>query len=177
MTKWSLKPVEPAHGVLAHPGQAVEHAVAGDAFVVADLDRGRVDEADPGGLAQAAGHEVGEQGHHGAGDPFHKASIGDQVGEIMAVMGQQVEIEVFERAEVAGLEGDEDGHDLAEGQACIASATAWGVDQLPLLELGLEALGEIVHVHEKFGKIHVGLLANGVVDTNSSSARGLLMRY
>ena len=115
---------------------------------VADLQRGRVDEADAGGGSQTAGDQIRKQRHHDARDQVHEARIADQVGEVVSVMGQQIQVEVFEISEVAGLERDEEGHDFAARQLALPPASGPIVDQPVAFQLDLEALGEIVHIHK-----------------------------
>ena len=117
-----LEPVKPAHGTFADLGQPLEDAVALDPFIVADLDRGRVDEADPGNGPQTSRHQVGQQRHHGLWDQVDESFVADQVGKILAMVDPQVQIKVLEGSIVAGLESDEDRHDLADAHPAVTPA-------------------------------------------------------
>ena len=60
---------------------------------------------------------------------------------------------MFEGAEVAGMEANQDSHDLAQGQSG-CPLTAFFVGQHNLTQFGLKGLTEIVDIYKSSGKIH-----------------------
>lgn len=149
-----LEAEEPTHGGPADGSDAVEDAMAMGPFVGADFQWRRVDEADAGDVAAAVCHEIGKQRDRHVADALDKAVVAGELGEVGAMVVLQVEVEVFESAIVAGLEGDEDGDHFADGQlACpVAMAFATG-DEMLVIGL-LKVKPEVVNVNEKRGKIH-----------------------
>ena len=108
--------IEPAHRGLAAPGIRPEDAMLVDARVVADRQRGRVDEADARAGA-ALGVQIDRERHQHAGHELDEAIVADQLGKL----GAQVHLDILgvERLEGAVarlLEEDHDGHDLARMQ-------------------------------------------------------------
>jgi hypothetical protein len=61
----------------------------GDACGVTDLQTGRVDEADPGAVAELGG-QIDGQGQHDTGHEGNKAGVADQLGELGAQLGLDI---------------------------------------------------------------------------------------
>lgn len=65
------------------------------------------------GLILAIGLQIDKQRDYYPWYQINKAVVTDHVGKVMAMMGKDVLIEIFERTIAAGLEGNKNSHDLA----------------------------------------------------------------
>ena len=144
-----LEAVEPAHGGFAAPGDLLEDVVTVDAAIVADHQRGRVDEGDPGVLAPA-GVQVDAHRHQGGGDQCHKPAIAQQVGKLPpTVPAQMQQVKRLEVAVLGLMEIDQNRHDLAEGQPRGPPALARAVRQEWAMPGREEQPAEIINVAKK----------------------------
>ena len=80
-----LETVEPAHRGFAAPGDVLEDFVAVNAALVADHQRSRIDEGEPGVLA-SAGVQVDAHRHQSGGDEGHKAIVAQQIGKFASAV-------------------------------------------------------------------------------------------
>lgn len=97
--------MEPAHGRTPRSGDALEYLVVGDALVLADPDRGRINEGNTGAVAKTASLKEQGHGHQVALHKLGKPVIGDRIGEVVLHMGLYVEyIKMLEAPETAQLE-------------------------------------------------------------------------
>ena len=143
-----LEAEEPAHRGLASGGQTVEHPVAPDTPVVTDGQGGSIDERDTGDRAEA-GFQIETQRPQRRWHQFHKAGIADQVGKLAAQMPLHVlRVVALEVAVTRHVKVDDEGHDLAGGQARPATGpVSWAEELWPFL--GAKRLAEIIDSDEK----------------------------
>ena len=80
-----LEAIEPTHGGFAAAGDLLEDLVTMDATVVADHQRGGIDEGDPG-ILTAVGVEINTHRHQGRGDQCDKSIVTQQVGKLTPAM-------------------------------------------------------------------------------------------
>src|SRR5262245_44489182 len=101
-----------------------------DAQVVADLERGRVNEGEARAAAEAGG-EKGRQWQQGLGFQLDKAGIAEPVGKGAGEMVTDiVKVEHLESAKAGGLKENEQGHDFAHAQRGVSGSVL-----LPLRDL------------------------------------------
>jgi len=119
--------VEPARAGLATLGQLPEDLVRLDPQVVADLDRGRVNEGDACARSETRVQESGQR-PEGLALQLDEPLVADQVWEffpqksadVLPVVGLQV-------AEAGGLKKDNNRHDFAQAQGRYPMAMALSI--------------------------------------------------
>ena len=72
---------------------------------------------------------------------------------------QQHQIKMFEISVIRGVEGDDDGHLLAERKSRRPLAVAFARFDQSRPPQGLENLAKIVHVAKQFRKVHLSVLS------------------
>jgi hypothetical protein len=140
--------IEPAPGRLAPRGPACEYLVGGNAAVMTDGQRRRVDERNTHATA-FAGVQITTQGDEGLGHQLDKAGVTHQWRNIWSQIGHHMlRIVVFERPVMTAMKVDEHGHDLTQGQRCLSLAGALaGLEQVPRIHRD-KRLAEIVDIAE-----------------------------
>jgi len=148
-----LEAVEPAHGGLAHLGDAPEHPVSFDALVITDPDGGGVHERDARAAAHAAGFQEHGHGQKHALAQLHEAAVGDGAGELPLHVALHVEeVEVLKAPEAAQVKQQADCNHLAlthNGRAL------GGTAQQKRRGGGVKFLAELIHKAENFRNFSV----------------------
>ena len=113
-----LESEEPSHRGLPSPGDALKDLVGVDAGVVADPQRGRVNEAHSAHLA-ATGSQVVQQRPQDAGDKLDEAAVARRSGKLSGPVAAHVlRVVALEVAVPPGVvEHHQNRHDLAQAQA------------------------------------------------------------
>lgn len=127
--------------------------MAVNAFVVADNQGIRIDEADAGALSEVGLEEGRQKGEH-LGHQLHKSAVADQTGEIVLVFVAEHEIVVLEGSVVRAVESDDDGHDFTVAEAAGTMSFFLSGGQQSPEPKGLEELTEVVDTAKQFGEIY-----------------------
>jgi len=142
-----LEPKEPSRAGLASLGYASKDLVLMNPGVMADSERGGIDETDARATAQTRvqiGEQADKSGRHELDEPL----VGDQTGELaLPVTTDVLGVEGLEVAVARLMEGDEYRYDFALREASFAVTLA-GFDGV-CLEGGQALLTEIIHLAEQ----------------------------
>jgi hypothetical protein len=143
---------EPVHRVFASLGYIGKGLVLGDAPIVTDGQRGRVDETDTGAASEAV-VQIGTQGQQSTRNELYEATVAAQLGEFCSQMLLHILCVVSLEIPIPSLvEVDEDRHDLAFAQRASALAVAVAlstVEQGLVMVVGIQQ-PEIIDMAEQF---------------------------
>jgi len=124
--------------------------VAVDTLVEANVQRGRVDEGNPGAVTQAAGSQIHEQRHERRRDVLDKTRVADQTGKFRAPGFQDlIHIVGFEVPVMGLMKGNQNGHNLADRQGTSSLALPLAAGKQLSVPERQKCLAKIIDIAEQ----------------------------